>query len=326
MSTSRLESERRSGSTNRHPIEHSRAFVDGLHLPINEANAAILNARLAAIAESSEDAIISKDLNGRIQTWNAGAERIFGYKSAEIVGNSITLLIPPERRTEEDKILEQIRRGERVPPFETVRLTKDGRKVDVSVTVSPIRDLQGRIVGASKIARNISDRKQAEREIAKAAEIADRAHRAKDDFLAILSHELRTPLTPVLVSVCDLLDDQRLPPDIRETLGMVHRNIELQVKLIDDLLDVTRITRGKLELIRRPLDLAKVFLDAVEVCKRGLSAKRQELIIERPFGPFPVMGDPTRLEQVFWNLLSNASKFTPEGGRIMDQDSLCLSN
>src|ERR1700680_2740327 len=121
--------------------------------------------RLAAIVESSDDAIVSKDLSGIITSWNSGAERLFGYTAEEIVGRSITTLIPPDRLNEEDLVLAEIRRGQRVEPFETVRWRKDGTVVNVSVTVSPIRDATGTIVGASKIARDISDRKRMETEL-----------------------------------------------------------------------------------------------------------------------------------------------------------------
>src|SRR6185295_1023458 len=121
--------------------------------------------RLAAIVESSDDAIVSKDLTGIITSWNAGAERLFGYTADEAIGQSVTMLIPPDRLTEEDLVLGKIRRGERVEHFDTVRWRKDGTLVDVSLTVSPIRDLQGTIVGASKIARNISDRKRIEAQL-----------------------------------------------------------------------------------------------------------------------------------------------------------------
>jgi PAS domain S-box-containing protein len=128
-------------------------------------------ARLAAIVESSDDAIVSKDLDGFIQSWNRGAERLFGYSAEEVIGRSITILIPLERRFEEDHILMQLRRGERVDHFETVRVTKDGRALDISLSVSPIRNAQGEVVGASKIARDISERKRAERAIAEQREL-----------------------------------------------------------------------------------------------------------------------------------------------------------
>ncbi|HEY7516645.1 MAG TPA: PAS domain S-box protein, partial [Methylomirabilota bacterium] len=163
--------------------------------------AEIAQARLAAIVASSDDVIVSKTLDGIITSWNPTAERVFGWTATEAIGQHITLIIPPERRPEEDDVLARIRRGERVDHFETVRVTKDGRRIDLSITVSPLRDGAGRVVGASKIARDISDRRRLEEERASllASERAARQHaealsRAKDELLATVSHELRTPL------------------------------------------------------------------------------------------------------------------------------------
>src|SRR5207247_1998032 len=157
--------------------------------------------RLAAIVESSDDAIVGKTLDGIITSWNPAAARIFGHTEAEAVGQSILLIVPPDRRHEEEQVLARLERGESIDQFETVRVTKDGRRLDISLTVSPIRDASGRIVGASKVARDITERKRAEaelagllaRERATRAE-ADAANRAKDECLARLSHEPRTPV------------------------------------------------------------------------------------------------------------------------------------
>src|SRR5581483_6764959 len=151
-------------------------------------------ARLAAIVDSSDDAIVSKDLNGFIMSWNRGAERIFGWTAEEVIGRHITIIIPHERLAEEDEVLGRVRRGLSVDHFETVRVTKDGRSVDISLTVSPVRDSTGRIIGASKIARDISERRRLEAErdrlLARETEarhVAETASRTKDEFLATVS-------------------------------------------------------------------------------------------------------------------------------------------
>jgi PAS domain S-box-containing protein len=140
---------------------------------------------LAAIVSASDDAIVSKTLEGIILSWNQGAERLFGYSRAEAVGRSIDLIIPPALRPEERQILQRIRQGDRIDHFETVRVTKDGRRLDISLTVSPLRDESGRVIGASKVARDITERKQMD-------EALREADRRKDEFLATLAHELRS--------------------------------------------------------------------------------------------------------------------------------------
>ncbi|MFN2622157.1 MAG: PAS domain S-box protein [Chthoniobacterales bacterium] len=444
----------------------------------------IARGRLAAIIESSDDAIVSKDLNGIITSWNAAAERLFGYTSDEIVGQSILLLIPPERQHEEPRILERIRRGERIDHYETVRRRKDGSLFDISVTVSPLKDQSGQIIGASKIARDISERIQNERRrtaqytvanllagswsIAKAGprviqavaavskwvsgsiwlrdgasedlqcsitwhedkpgltdfvaatkaktlkageglpgrvmtsrkpiwienltadpnfpraaaaaaaqlngafafpliaegevngvlelfslqplqpdddllslmealgsqiglfihrrildaelqrqkEAAESANAAKDRFLATLSHELRTPLTPILIWAGGMVNDPSLPPEIDEGLRMVCRNVELEARVIDDLLDLTRIVRGKLRLNLRKSDAHDLLGHAMEIVRDEILSRKLKLAVDLKARDHLVLADESRLQQVFWNLLKNASKFTPGQGAV----------
>ncbi len=272
--------------------------------------------RLAAIVESSEDAIISKDLNGIITSWNRGAERLFGYQAHEIIGRSVTVLMPPERSNEEPDILKRIRRGERIEHYETIRRRKDGTLIEIELAVSPIKDASGKIIGASKIVRDITNQKTAARELERAHQEVLASSRLKDDFLATLSHELRTPLNPVLLVAGDAANNPDLSPAIRADFRMIRKNVELEARLIDDLLDLTRISRGKLSLEKSLVDVHAVLHDAISIVRDELIQKQIILKLDLAAENHGVAGDPVRLQQVFWNILKNAVKFTPSGGRI----------
>ena len=398
-----------------------------------QERASEIQALLAAIVESSDDAIVSKTLEGVVTSWNSGAERLFGYTAAEAIGRSITLVIPPERLDEEEFILGRIRQGQHVKHFETVRVTKDGRRVHVSVTVSPVHDAGGRIIGASSVKRDVTARIQADsalrasqaRFLALAenapaaiyvkdksgrytiansmacealgrpegavgftdhellpADVADAlrqmdeqvmttgqplereeivrrkdfertylsvkfpvldavgyrdgvcgvsiditerkqaeqalrlADQRKDEFLAMLAHELRNPLAPITNSVHIL----RLADDVDPTLEKVREILERQTnhlaRLVDDLLDVTRIAQGKIELRPERVELAAVVRNAVEASRPLIDAGRHQLAISLPTEPIMLEADPTRLAQVVSNLLNNAARYTPAGGQI----------
>lgn len=468
---------------------HARCFTRDV-TGHNRAEAA--RAHLAALVASSDDAIISKNLQGVIQSWNAGAQRIFGYSAEEVIGKSILLLIPPERHDEETGILERLRRGERVEHFETVRRRKDGTFIDVSITVSPILNANGDIIGASKIAREITERIHAERALReehaiteqlnlvaqtlgtnldverivqvitdagtrithaqfgaffynrpaengeartlyalsgvdrskfekfpmprstslfgptfrgegviriddvrkdprfgrnppyngmpeghlpvvsylavpvfarsgevlgglffghsepgifterdekiivavaaqaaaametarlyeaerKARAAAEMASETKDRFIATMSHELRTPLTPVLAILSGLRDNPALPSSVVADLDMARRNVLLEARLIDDLLDLTRISRGKLNLHEEVVHVEGLIEAAVNTCLPDLELRRLNLVQDLRAATAAVRGDSARLIQVFWNLLKNAIKFTPDGGTI----------
>ena len=280
--------------------------------------------RLAAIVESSDDAIVGKTLEGIVTSWNRGAERIFGYTADEMIGRSIAAIIPPERRDDLRRILDAIRRGERVDHFETERIRKDGERLTLSVTVSPIRDASGRIIGASKIARDVTERKRIEQERQrllaaerKARHDAEAASRAKDEFLATVSHELRTPLSPILTWIRMLKAGALDAEKARRALESIERSARTQAQLVEDLLDISRITSGKLRLDVRPVRLAAVIDAAIEVVRPAADARGVELAIELDRDVGPVSGDAERLQQVVWNLVSNAIKFTPRGGRVV---------
>jgi len=405
-----------------------RDHVAGRELSLQAA------ALLAAIVATSDDAIVSKTLDGEILSWNAAAERLFGYTAEEAVGKPIMLIIPPERSHEEATILRRLRAGERVEHFETQRRAKDGRLIDISVTVSPVRDANGVIIGASKIARDIGERKRAAETLRATQEhlqvvtdnmavavlrcsrdfrylwvspgctawhgrpasemvgrkiaevlgqaafdtvrpyidrvlsgervefeiqvpyqhIASRwvkavyvpthdstgqidgwvavlmdttnhhsledalreADRRKDEFLAVLAHELRNPLAPIRNSLHIMRLLVRNDPTADSAAEMMERQVHHMVRLVDDLMEVSRITRGSIELRKERIDLAGIVRSAVETSRPLIDGARHQLLIAVPTEPLTLEGDPVRLTQVIANLLNNAAKYTNAGGQI----------
>ncbi|HWY50371.1 MAG TPA: PAS domain S-box protein [Chthoniobacterales bacterium] len=439
---------------------------------------------LAAIVESSDDAIVSKDLNGIITSWNRGAEKLFGFSADDVINKPITVIIPPDRYHEEQRILDRIHTGERVDHFDTVRRRKDGNLINVSLTVSPIKHVDGHVIGASKIARDISERvrsdrrrlaqytvasllagswtleeassailqtiasigdwvlsalwiydetigrlrccafweggsdklrkfgqfsqaiqfgmgeglpgrvwesneaawiydvvvdknfprapaareaglhggfafplfagraingvvemfsehvaepdpdllqlvtalgsqiglfierRRIEQELERAKENAEAASAAKDRFLATLSHELRTPLNPILLWADGILNHPGLDPELEQGLRMVCRNVELEARLIDDLLDLTRIARGKLQLRLQPTDAHELIRHAIEIVRADVDCRQLPLSLALEAASHQVNVDPPRVQQVFWNILRNACKFTADTGTI----------
>ncbi|HEY8924418.1 MAG TPA: PAS domain S-box protein [Polyangia bacterium] len=395
---------------------------------------------LAAIVASSDDGIISKSLDGIIQTWNAGAERIFGYTAAEAIGRHISLVIPPERLSEEDQIIANLKAGRRIDHFETVRLRRDGQRIYVSLTISPINDDTGRVVGASKIVRDVTERKRAEAEREKFVtlvetstdfigicdlegspifinragldlvgiddmeqalrmslrsfffpedqdrvikeflpSVLDKGHgeievrfrhfktgearwmaykvltlpdaagrpiafatvsqdvterkrladnlralasdlseadRRKNEFIATLAHELRNPLAPISNAVRVLRRGDGDASASRTAFDMLERQVGQLSRLVDDLLDLSRVTRGRIELRKEPVELRTVARQAVEAVQSLYGHMRHDLTVSLPDKPLQLEADPTRLAQILGNLLNNACKFTDRGGRI----------
>jgi PAS domain S-box-containing protein len=454
------------------------------------------SAQLAAIVESSDDAIVSKSLDGIIQSWNAAAERIFGYTPEEIIGKHITTIIPPELHDEERTIAERIRAGERIEHFDTIRIGKNGRRIPISLTVSPIRDMRGEIIGASKIARDFSDRQRAERELrdsrhrlasealalARLSEASSRlwksqslaagldeilhtsmslagatkcniqlmnaarntlsivahegfdagflatfehmaagesraacgralaggqavviedvladddyapfhevaraagyravvcfplsaadgstlgaismhypsphrpseaqmrrlqlycrtasdyihrirlehalreresalrdADRRKDEFLALLAHELRNPLAPIRHALAAARNPEATAEQKARSYAIVERQVVHMGRLLDDLVDISRITLGTVALKKVPTTLSAAIETSVEAAQPFIDAKRHELTISVPSHPVALEADPVRLAQIFSNLLINAAKYTTRGGHI----------
>ena len=406
-----------------------------------ERTAQLHTARLmAAIVESSDDAIVSKRLDGTIQSWNAGAERLFGHTAEQAVGRHISLVIPPDRLPEEDQIVARLRAGERIDHFETERVRADGRRIFVSLTISPLRDAGGEVVGASKIVRDVTERRVAEAErqkfvtlvehstdfigicdlrgvpifvnraglelvgldsveeaarttvesfffpedrdrimrdffpsvlerghgevdvrfrhfrtgearwmaykvlslpgsdgkpvafatvsqdVTERRQLADNlralardlseADRRKNEFLAMLAHELRNPLAPISNAARALRLGIGDGATVRTASEMLERQVGQLSRLVDDLLDVSRISRGKIELRRSRVELAPIVHQAVEALRPAVTLMRHELTVELPDAPIVVDADATRLAQVIGNLVNNAGKFTNAGGHI----------
>jgi PAS domain S-box-containing protein len=280
-------------------------------------------AHFAAIVDSSDDAIISKTLDGVITSWNRGATVMFGYTADETIGQSIYLIIPPDRRQEEEDVLRRISSGLKVDHFDTVRVAKDGRTLNISLTVSPIRNHHDEIIGASKIARDVTERKIAEQERARllareqaAREEAEALNRTKDEFLATLSHELRTPVNAIFGWARMLQTGSVGGSTTQRAVEAIVRNATAQVQLIDDLLDVSRIITGNMRLDVRPVDIKDVIEGALDAVRPAAALKGIRLEIALDPGASAVTGDADRLRQVVWNLLSNAVKFTPRHGRV----------
>ncbi len=274
--------------------------------------------KLAAIVESSDDGMIGKDLNSVITSWNRGAETLFGYTAQEALGRSVMMLIPEERKSEESQILGRIVRGEFVQHFETVRVTKDGRHIDVSVTVSPIKDPSGRIVGASKVVRDITERKRAEDKIMdlnlrleervqeRTAQL-EAANHELEAFSYSVSHDLRAPLRAVDGFSQAVLEDygEKMPDEGRRYLQIIRDGAQRMGTLIDDLLAFSRLSRAPVN--KRQVNMARVVSDALD----EIGLVRDDPKLRVSVGPMPeTLGDPALLKQVWVNLISNAVKYS----------------
>ncbi len=260
--------------------------------------------RLGAIVESSNDAIVGKTLQGIITSWNQAAERLFGYPAQEAIGQHITLIIPTHLYSEEEEIIHKLRQGIHIKHFETVRRRKDGTYVEVSLSISPIKDSSGKIIGASKIARDITEQKELERR--------------KDEFISMASHELKTPVTSIK-GFTQLLLRRFQQRDDREALHFLSRmdaQLNKLVKLINDLLDISRMQTGQLEYRQEPFELDVLAQEVIENM-RGMT-QTHSLILENS-EPVCVFGDRDRIGQILINLLTNAIKYSPHADKVLVQ-------
>ncbi|MEO8732849.1 MAG: PAS domain S-box protein, partial [Flavobacteriales bacterium] len=268
------------------------------------------NEHYRAIVESSDDAIISKDLQGIITSWNQGAERIFGYTALEMIGTSILRIVPEHLLSEEAGILQRMRSGQRIDHFRTTRIRKDGVAIPLSITVSPVRDASGKVVGASKVARDFSEQLRIEQRL-------EEADRNKDHFLATLAHELRNPLAPLtngweLMGMC--MDD---PAVLGPAHALMGRQLRHLTRLVNDLMDINRVNHGKVKMAFAVLDLHRVLQEAAELVHPVMEEAGHVVQFDLAPQRIEVRADATRLVQVFGNLLSNAAKYSPRNSQII---------
>jgi len=259
------------------------------------------SAKLAAIITSSDDAIISKTLESVITSWNSSAERMFGYSAEDMIGETVNKLIPADRQDEETEILERLRKGERVEHFETKRLTRDGRLIDVSLTISPIKNREGQIIGASKIARDITERKLDESR--------------KNDFIGMVSHELKTPLTSLNAILQVTSAKLKNNPDAFLTGAMERANSQVKkmTSMINGFLNVSRLESGKIVLDRREFDLYELLQEIV--AETNLTSSTHSIQVDQ-CSAIQVNADVDKIASVLTNLVSNAMKYSPKGRPI----------
>jgi PAS domain S-box-containing protein len=278
-------------------------------------NAEAARARLSAIVDSSEDAIISEDLDGVVTSWNPAAERLFGWPAAEMIGRPMTRLAPADRPDEIAALLARVRGGQRVERFETVRLDRSGRRIDVALSISPVRDERGNIVGGAKLIHDIASRRRAEEELLAAKEAAEEASRAKSRFLANVSHELRTPLNAI-IGYSEIVREEaaeyghtQYAPDLNR-IRDAGRHL---LALISDVLDLSKVEAGRMALYVEPFDVADVLRDVAGTLAPLAAKNRNLLEIHSSPDVGTVHADITKVRQCLFNLVSNACKFTEDG-------------
>ncbi|KYF83474.1 hypothetical protein BE17_40930 [Sorangium cellulosum] len=272
--------------------------------------------RFRLLVESVKDyAIFMLDPQGVITTWNRGAQELKGYSAEEILGQHFSRFYPEHdvRAGKCDWELAIAARDGRVTD-EGWRIRKDGTRFWAYVVITALRGPGGELVGFAKVTRDLTERRQAEEERIRLAQ-AQEANRMKDEFLATVSHELRTPLNAILgwsSVLCDTVTD----PEIAKAFETIRRNAQAQARIVEDVLDVSRIVTGKMHIETRPTNFAAIVADALEVVRPAADAKGIELSVQGAERSLSLVGDPARLQQVVWNLLSNAVKFTDRGGHV----------
>ena len=280
-------------------------------------------AHLAAIVQYSNDAIVAETLDGIITGWNRGAVDLFGYEADEVIGKSVGMLFPPGCLDAELTMCETLKQGMALRDYDTVRVRKDGSSIPVSITISPICDRTGSVVGISKIARDITAKKRAEEALGKAKATAEEANRAKSTFLSNMSHEIRTPLHNIIL-LAELLRRDAIDPLQQQRLERLCATADHMLSIINDILELSRIEAVRLTLDNRDFLLATVLDSVVAVIREPARAKGLDVVVEVPpsVRDASLRGDRVRLEQVLINLASNAVKFTEHGAIAISVECL----
>ncbi|MBW4888420.1 PAS domain-containing sensor histidine kinase [Mucilaginibacter sp. HMF5004] len=278
-----------------------------------QRKAAERQSMLAAIVDTSDDTILSKTLDGIITSWNKAAEKMFGYTEAEAVGKHISLIIPADRLNEEDYIIGEIRKGNKVDHFQTIRQAKDGHLVPISVSVSPITDLEGKVIGASKIARDISVQQADEEEKKQLYEQIKKLNEKKDEFIGLASHELKTPLTSIN-GYLHILERMITDEKALQFLKKSQHQVKKLSTLVSDLLDISKIEAGKLQISIENLNIREIVDDAIGLLSHTHTQYRITLYSD--VKELNMQGDPGRIEQVIINLLTNAIRYSPGTNQI----------
>lgn len=267
----------------------------------------------SAMVDSSYDAIIGKNSQGIITSWNSGAEAVYGYTRAEAIGNTIGFVLPAGIQEEEPEIQQAVEQGEGLQAFEVLRRRKDGRVIPVSITLSPIHDAAGAMIGTSSIERDITERKRTEAELLRAKETAERANQARAEFLANVSHELRTPMNAI-IGMTQLALGEELSAELRDYISTANDSAHALLALLNDILDFSKLEAGRFTIEYEPFSLRALLDDTVKTLAVRAFENGIEFACEFPRGgPDDLVGDPVRLRQVLTNLISNAVKFTDTG-------------
>ena len=271
--------------------------------------------RLAAIVESSDDAIVGNTLEGIITSWNKGAEKLYGYSAAEVLGQDVSILVPPDRPEEAEQILAGLKRNERLEHYESVRVRKDGRPVNVSLNIFPLTDSGGEVIASASIAHDITEAKRFELDLQEKNKELDNANRAKDRFLASMSHELRTPLNAIIGFTGTLL--MKLPGPLNEAqveqLHTIQASGNHLLSLISDLLDLAKIESGKVAIALEPIVLQSV-VEEVHTTMTPLAGKKGlKMRVHVPEEELVLTTDRRALCQILLNLTNNAIRFTEKG-------------